>query len=251
MNWSEFNLDLLEEIARRIKLYDDFVAFSLVCSLFRSAATKENFKFMSSHIPLLMLPSKGCSNSRGFFDLPEGTTRSILLPECDGKKCFSSKGWLITIDLDWNMSLLNPFSRVQVELPHMKTFENWEDLETRDMQVSFIGKCALSVNPSLEKIICQFYAIDHRGRIMVCDVEEDNSIVARQIANMPIELAICISISTISSAFVTMLKLLKDALHGADINAQVGAALCLAAALDAAPDPDAWRMMVRLEIVAL
>ncbi|KAL5814146.1 hypothetical protein ACOSQ4_024787 [Xanthoceras sorbifolium] len=227
MNWSEFNLDLLEEIARRIKLYDDFVAFSLVCSLFRSAAMKENFKFMSSHIPLLMLPSKGCSNSRGFFDLPEGTTRSILLPECDGKKCFSSKGWLITIDLDWNMSLLNPFSRVQVELPHMKTFENWEDLETRDMQVSFIGKCALSVNPSLGKdymlmviyggigklayfrqgdkvwrtierwhscyadIIYykgQFYAIDHRGRIMVCDVEEDDSIVARQIANMPIEL---------------------------------------------------------------
>ncbi|KAH7550307.1 hypothetical protein JRO89_XS13G0169000 [Xanthoceras sorbifolium] len=149
MNWSELNLDLLEEIARRIKLYDDFVAFSIVCSLCRSAAVKENFRFMSSHIPLLMLPSKGCSNSCGFFDLPKGMTRSILLPECDGKKCFSSKGWLITIDLDWNMSLLNPFSRVQIELSHMEMFENWEDLETLNMQVSFISKCALSMNLSL------------------------------------------------------------------------------------------------------
>ncbi|KAL5747305.1 hypothetical protein ACOSP7_024302 [Xanthoceras sorbifolium] len=57
-----------------------------------------------------------------------------------------------------------------------------------------------------------------------------------------------------SSAFVTMLKLLSDALFTEqDVNAQVGAALCLAAAIDAAPDPDAGRlgclgrMMARLE----
>ncbi|KAL5747443.1 hypothetical protein ACOSP7_024446 [Xanthoceras sorbifolium] len=189
MNWSELNLDLLEEIARRIKLYDDFVAFSIVCSLCRSAAVKENFRFMSSHIPLLMLPSKGCSNSCGFFDLPKGMTRSILLPECDGKKCFSSKGWLITIDLDWNMSLLNPFSRVQIELSHMKMFENWEDLETLNMQVSFISKCALSMNLSLRADYILMVIYGGIGKT----IERWHSCYADiiyfkgQIANLPIE----------------------------------------------------------------
>ncbi|KAL9439283.1 hypothetical protein AB3S75_024859 [Citrus x aurantiifolia] len=69
--------------------------------------------------------------------------------------------------------------------------------------------------------------------------------------------ATCIStVSSLSprvgaSAFVTMLKLLSDALFTEqDTNAQVGAALCLAAAIDAAQDPDAGklgRMEVRLE----
>ncbi|XP_044476243.1 TORTIFOLIA1-like protein 3 [Mangifera indica] len=69
--------------------------------------------------------------------------------------------------------------------------------------------------------------------------------------------ATCIStISSLSSrvtasAFVTILKLLSDALFTEqDMNAQVGAALCLAAAIDAAPDPDAGRLgrlLARLE----
>ncbi|KAJ0105576.1 hypothetical protein Patl1_17947 [Pistacia atlantica] len=69
--------------------------------------------------------------------------------------------------------------------------------------------------------------------------------------------ATCIStISSLSSrvsasAFVTILKLLSDALFTEqDMNAQVGAALCLAAAIDAAPDPEAGRlerMLARLE----
>ncbi|KAK1564301.1 hypothetical protein Q3G72_000174 [Acer saccharum] len=54
-----------------------------------------------------------------------------------------------------------------------------------------------------------------------------------------------------SSAFVTMLKLLSDVLFTEqDMNAQVGAALSLAAAIDAASDPEVGRlgrMMVRLE----
>lgn len=54
-----------------------------------------------------------------------------------------------------------------------------------------------------------------------------------------------------SSAFVTVLKLLSDALFTEqDLNAQVGAALCLAAAIDAAVDPEVarlGRMLVRLE----
>ncbi|TXG50393.1 hypothetical protein EZV62_022917 [Acer yangbiense] len=52
------NVDVLEEIARLIKLPEDFVAFSGVCSSWRSAASKENFRFRYSLVPWLMLPPK-------------------------------------------------------------------------------------------------------------------------------------------------------------------------------------------------
>ena len=51
---------------------------------------------------------------------------------------------------DWSMYLLHPFSSLRIELPHIKTFHNWEALSSLDNAFYFIHKCVLSTSPSLE-----------------------------------------------------------------------------------------------------
>ncbi|KAL5837763.1 hypothetical protein ACOSQ3_014932 [Xanthoceras sorbifolium] len=236
-NWAELNHNLLVEIATRIKVYEDFVAFCRVYSSWRSveiasriklyqdycvvsrhellcssswqsAAVMENLSFKCSKLPWLMLPQR-YSNLRDFFDLSKGTTHQIMLPEAKGNKmCFSSKGWLITLDQHWNMNLLHPFSRITIKLPHSTTFRDWFSLRTYKF-LFFMTKFVLSSNPLVSSdyvlmviygataklAYCkagdkqwtsintrktyydinyykgQFYALDCHGEIMACDIK--------------------------------------------------------------------------------
>ncbi|TXG50434.1 hypothetical protein EZV62_022958 [Acer yangbiense] len=223
-------IDILEKIAMRIKLSEDFVAFRGVGRLWRSAASKENFRFSSSLVTWLMLPPKEeGSDLRSFFSLSKGMSRQINLPDANGNKCYASKGWLMVINKDWSMFLLHPFSSLRIELPHIKTFRNWEPnceyLES--MEILFISKCVLSTSPSLESDYTlvviygstaelayfrpgfktwitidscrhcyqdviyyqeQFYVIDFSGRITAIDIKSDDTVVAKKVANLEIEL---------------------------------------------------------------
>ncbi|KAK2663759.1 hypothetical protein Ddye_002333 [Dipteronia dyeriana] len=146
-----YRIDILEEIAKQIKLPEDLVVFSGVCRLWRYAASKKNFRFRANVVPWLMLPPKEKgSDVRSFFSLSKGMSRQINLPDAERNKCFSSKGWLMVIYKDWSMYLLHPFSSLRIELPPIKTFHNWKALSTRYVAVSFIQKFVLSTSPSLE-----------------------------------------------------------------------------------------------------
>ncbi|XP_042505625.1 uncharacterized protein LOC122082219 [Macadamia integrifolia] len=81
---------------------------------------------------LLLLAIKEDSDSRGFYSLSTKKVYQLNLPEARGRKCFSSCGWLITLGLDLEIHLFNPFSRtrVQIRLPPQSTFPNQYDLET-------------------------------------------------------------------------------------------------------------------------
>ncbi|KAK9221018.1 hypothetical protein WN944_009442 [Citrus x changshan-huyou] len=129
-NWSELHHDLLVEIAGQIKLYEDFVSFRWVCTSWRWAAAIKKFMYKFNQMPLLMHMPLNCGdiNQRGFFSLSRGMSRRILLPEANShRNCLSSKGWLLRLHVqNLNASLLNPFSRVQLELPNIRTFMPWE-----------------------------------------------------------------------------------------------------------------------------
>ncbi|KAK4844849.1 hypothetical protein QYF36_025092 [Acer negundo] len=73
-----YRIDILEEIARQIKLPEDFVVFSGVCRLWRSAASKKNSRLRASVVPWLMLPPKEKgSDVRSFFSLSKGQFYAI------------------------------------------------------------------------------------------------------------------------------------------------------------------------------
>ncbi|KAL3499364.1 hypothetical protein ACH5RR_038457 [Cinchona calisaya] len=140
-DWSELLQDLLVMIAKRIQLVEDFTAFRGVCTSWRAAASKQNFEKSWPTLPMLMLAEKKDSDDREFYSLSRGKIwRTLSLPEAKGKKCIETRGWLLTIPSSGDMKLLHPFSRVQIELPHVP-FPFYDGY-------SFIRRAVLSANPS-------------------------------------------------------------------------------------------------------
>ncbi|GAY52529.1 hypothetical protein CUMW_142520 [Citrus unshiu] len=170
------------------KLLQDFVSFAGVRTLDRSATVpwrtlppkKYSIRFSNSkrrwksasasaavsdkHIecnPLLMLPPKNGSIS--FLDLSKGSSSSLLrvnLPEdpypekYENGRYFSSRGWLIKfIDscISPNyMTLVHPFSRLQLKLPSIETlvasdpYEHNRHCEEGCFITFILTKCVLS-----------------------------------------------------------------------------------------------------------
>ncbi|XP_060212960.1 F-box protein At2g26160-like [Lycium barbarum] len=148
-DWSELQHDLLVLIRRRINLIEDFLNFGIVCKSWHSVPTKNNFNSDLPRIPWLMLAEeeedKDC---RKFFSLYNGMILNKRIPKATGKRCMESMGWLITVGKDeGEISLLHPFSGVQIQLPHQNTTEDYDEHET-GFPFTFIGKAVLSASPS-------------------------------------------------------------------------------------------------------
>ncbi|KAI8569477.1 hypothetical protein RHMOL_Rhmol02G0282100 [Rhododendron molle] len=145
-NWADLGEDLLSLIAKRVALYDDFLSFGGVCRSWRSVAVVKNFRG-SEQIPWLMLSEKDNSDERQFVSLRKGgVIRTVNLPEARGKRCLETLGWLVTISEDGEMNLLHPFSRVQIGLPHVTNFKDYED-GRMESNIIFMQKAVLSSRP--------------------------------------------------------------------------------------------------------
>ncbi|KAL3358424.1 hypothetical protein AABB24_015511 [Solanum stoloniferum] len=161
-DWAGLPHDLLVLIAKHVKLMEDFIAFSGVCTSWRTASTKDNFDMLYPQLPLLMLPDKD-DDYREFYSLSKGkVSRRLYLPEAKGRECFPSDqmGWLLTQSLDGKeVSLLNPFSRTQIQLPNQFALsgflgleeeeeEEEEEEKEEEKEYRYIRNAILSANPS-------------------------------------------------------------------------------------------------------
>lgn len=126
-NWAELPKDLLGLILQKLIL-QDHVRFSCVCAYW-NLAVKERIGCPKPQAPWLM-HAGGNSNdeddaaSAQFFSLSEKRSYSIPLPlpEIKRRLCVGScHGWLITAYDMSEMHLLNPVTRVQIQLPSIKT----------------------------------------------------------------------------------------------------------------------------------
>ncbi|KAM3321591.1 hypothetical protein P3S67_002742 [Capsicum chacoense] len=149
-DWLELQHDLLLVIAKRINLIEDYLSFHTVCKSWHAVATKGNFNSDLPRVPWLMLAEvvddddRTCSK---FFSLYNGMVLKKRIPGAVGKRCMESMGWLITVGKDeGEMSLLHPFSAVQIELPHQNTTESYA-LRRTFKPWTFISKAVLSANP--------------------------------------------------------------------------------------------------------
>ncbi|KAF7150651.1 hypothetical protein RHSIM_Rhsim02G0224100 [Rhododendron simsii] len=79
-----------------------------------------------------------------------GVNRTVNLSEARGKRCLETLGWLVTLAEDCEMNLVHPFTRVQINLPHVTTFNDYH-LKSLYIRTSFIRKAVLSSRPEESK----------------------------------------------------------------------------------------------------
>ncbi|CAI9094200.1 OLC1v1029894C1 [Oldenlandia corymbosa var. corymbosa] len=98
-DWSTLIHEMLVEIAKRIPVVADFMAFRGICASWRAAATKDKFVHSLRRVPFLMLAEKGGSDEREFYSLSRRKIAMRLpLPEIKGKKCMEAGfGWFLTV----------------------------------------------------------------------------------------------------------------------------------------------------------
>ncbi|TXG56268.1 hypothetical protein EZV62_017581 [Acer yangbiense] len=144
-NWDELPRDILLEIAKLLPRFEDYAPFSGVCTSWQSAAA------CLYPIPLLMLAPRKDSHVLDFYHLSDRIVNQVSLSEAlTDKRCYSSKGCLITIGHDLNVNLMHPFSNLQHNFPNIKTIDKWDENYNISYYDRFIFKCVLSSNPLLE-----------------------------------------------------------------------------------------------------
>ncbi|XP_042485696.1 putative F-box protein At5g55150 [Macadamia integrifolia] len=149
-SWDERCHDILGVIVDQLSAIEDIGHFGAVCQAWRSVSVEK--WHLSIVDPWLMLAEKKDSDNRGFYSLSTKKVYYLNLPEARGRKCWSSYGWLITLGLDLEIHLLNPFSRsrVSIRLPSLRTLPNQYSIETSPefIRRAFIKKVILSSRPS-------------------------------------------------------------------------------------------------------
>ncbi|XP_049396959.1 probable F-box protein At1g65740 [Solanum stenotomum] len=147
-DWSELQYDLLVLIARHLNLIEDYLNFGTVCKSWHSVPTKNNFNNYLSRAPWLMIAEEDGNSIRKFFSLYNGMILNKRIPKARRKRCMESMGWLIMVGEDeGEISMLHPFSGVQIELPHQNTTIDYHNHRT-GWKMGFIFKAVLSANPS-------------------------------------------------------------------------------------------------------
>ncbi|TMW96882.1 hypothetical protein EJD97_006613 [Solanum chilense] len=152
-DWSKLQSDLLGVILSRMDLIEDYLNFSSVCKSWHSVAKEHRFISNLPRAPWLMLAEEDDGDEddntcRKFYSFYNDMIFKKRIPEAHGKGCMESMGWLITVGKeDGEISLLHPFSGVQIQLPHQNTTTLYEFNRTRFPWI-FIKKAVLSANPS-------------------------------------------------------------------------------------------------------
>ncbi|KAJ7961549.1 F-box protein [Quillaja saponaria] len=154
-DWANLLPDILHIILKKLISSKDFLAsvtFGAVCTSWRSVyvQVKDVIKQLPPQVIWLMLAEERDHNDkRGFFSLAKGNTRYLQLPEAKRKFCFSfPEGWLITAGEDFDLNLLHPLSRVQFQLPNLRTIPEPEIYLKYTSFPVVIRRALLTANPS-------------------------------------------------------------------------------------------------------
>lgn len=149
-DWSELHKDLLELILQRLRRAGDIIRFGAVCKPWRSVVVEARNQVIKPLSPLLLLPCN--DNSRGYelFDFSKNKAYKIQVPEVDGTWFVnSSNEWLVTIKCTppYEIHLLNPFTRVQIQLPPATAFQDPPPAITATPIEAFLHKVVASSTP--------------------------------------------------------------------------------------------------------
>lgn len=187
-DWPNLFDDPLRVIKEKSGIFlPDFYRFASICGNWRSIALEKRPIFP----PLLLLPFDEETNSCSLFNICNSNVIEIQLPGLhDRVVCATSHGWLITLDCELDIRLLNLFTKSEILLPRHPRFEElYEEIdeEGSDLQRAiYLNKAVLSVNPAVSPQNCfvaGFFGI--RNELAFCRLGDDQWTTISQVDAAP------------------------------------------------------------------
>ncbi|KAK9914217.1 hypothetical protein M0R45_038008 [Rubus argutus] len=118
-DWKYLPKHILDSILQKLKLPSDHLRFSVVCKSWHCVANHSRIqraKMMSSchHPPMLLIPSDK-EDTWNLYNVMKNIVLDlqVTVPSNYRRFCGSSKGWLIAMDENFVIALINPFLRVK------------------------------------------------------------------------------------------------------------------------------------------
>ncbi|XP_058205047.1 F-box protein At4g35733-like [Rhododendron vialii] len=173
-DWASLPAHLLDTIGEKLIDLSDFIRFSVVCKPWLYAATIDN-QLKQQHrallarkqIPMLMVPSSDPKDNnsdgegqekRSLYSLTRCKLYDFQLSLSYRKRCCgSSHGWLATVEDNYAITLINPFSGVSpITLPPLMQVDSYTDFSEMEYD---IVKVVLSADPYMAPDSYQVAAI--------------------------------------------------------------------------------------------
>ncbi|KAJ0024401.1 hypothetical protein Pint_09295 [Pistacia integerrima] len=191
VDWTQLPPELVETISKKLTIFSDYIYFRAICSNWRSFIPKIP-NHLPPQLPWLMLPqSQPHQSRRAFFNLSTAKLHFLNLPEASHRKRHrgSSHGWLVILDETPAVLLLNPLTRVKINLPPLITFPNVVsfsyseigreytlssslgdryNLNLRQMRDAFIKKVVLSSSPAKDSAFIAVAILNRTGDLAYC-----------------------------------------------------------------------------------
>ncbi|KAM7529984.1 hypothetical protein LguiB_033394 [Lonicera macranthoides] len=146
VDWSQLPYDIVALIANKLHTIEDFISFSAVCHSWQFIYRNKDWT-PTRRVPLLMVDENHSSDvcARRFISMWKNKVYKLPLPMAHGRRCWgSTHGWIVTVDQNLVISLLNPVSQVCFDLPPHSTLENQvQSLQSNIDWFSFIHKAAV------------------------------------------------------------------------------------------------------------
>lgn len=101
-------MHLLDSVSDRLVALSDYLRFSVVCKSWYSVA-KDNQRH--HQFPMLLIPSDK-EDTWNVYSVVDNKVLDLQIRLPNKRFCGSSKGWLVTVEENFSITLLNPFSRV-------------------------------------------------------------------------------------------------------------------------------------------
>ncbi|GMI67202.1 SKP1/ASK-Interacting protein 23, F-box/DUF295 Ancestral 11 [Hibiscus trionum] len=196
--WSEIPGDLVRMIEGKLDLYDK-VKCRCVCWSWRLALRNMPHQKQDLHLlPWLLVPLKskteiGSGTSFGFFDPLEKKVHCLQLSHPPKDMLFrgSSHGWVVNLDINNSICLINPLTGDQVDLPPRTTFPDVANYRPnrpgKEFRMIRAGKGPRFYTLSKDHIRCYFT----QKVILSSSPESDEGFVAVAIYGESSGLAFC------------------------------------------------------------
>lgn len=177
-NWAMLPKHLLDSVLERLPSRLDYLRFSVVCMSWNSVV-EDN---LSKHTAPMLLAYCGKQDTWNLCDIARDKVLDLQLDLPKRRFCGFSKGWLISVDENFIVSLINPFSRVQgkrakensiIGLPALNHIETSRK-SFSELSDCYVLKATISANPISNAKDCIVVIIhDHACQLAFIRLNKD------------------------------------------------------------------------------